>query len=414
MKRFVPFIKQHKVVLTVLVLIIGIIGGILFYQNTPVNAWQSQNFPKRNLWKNDANNITYLTMTGPSGTSTLTVRAYNNNQNIGNQEKEKFVNGPRTINFSVSGQGSGPYKPSFQTGSVKTTLASEGGYKVVTFTVRWTIPAHEEYKGLTVSKPGDAGRYNVRNYAPGHSASSHTIDVTYEVNITNMGMITKAGTNTRYWGTSATITLQKVNRTVSVNGNGGNVSTGSITKVDGSAIGTLPTASRQYYTFTGWTDQNGNTVSTGSIVCPNGVTAIYANWERWTGSVGFNPRGGAGSMPDQEVYAGQATNLRANAFVREGYTFAGWATDSDSQNVVYKNGQSITMTKDGEYLDLYAVWTRDDGVFDTTQLIQDAEMFGADGELVGGEGTTFDRNRTDSRFAHIDGGKDDPAYFTKK
>ena len=67
MKRFVPFIKQHKVVLTVLVLIIGIIGGILFYQNIPVNAWQSQNFPKRNLWKNDANNITYLTMTGPSG-----------------------------------------------------------------------------------------------------------------------------------------------------------------------------------------------------------------------------------------------------------------------------------------------------------------------------------------------------------
>ena len=65
-------------------------------------------------------------------------------------------------------------------------------------------------------------------------------------------------------------------------------------------------------------------------------------------------------------------------------------------------------------LDLYAVWTRNDGVFDTTQLIQDAEMFGADGELVGGEGTTFDRNRTDSRFAHIDGGKDDPAYFTKK
>ena len=53
-------------------------------------------------------------------------------------------------------------------------------------------------------------------------------------------------------------------------------------------------------------------------------------------------------------------------------------------------------------------------MFDTTQLIQDAEMFGADGELVGGEGTTFDRNRTDSRFAHIDGGKDDPAYFTKK
>ena len=108
MKRFVPFIKKHKVVLTVLVLIIGIIGGILFYQNIPVNAWQSQNFPKRNLWKNDANNITYLTMTGPSGTSTLTVKAYNNNQNIGNQEKGKFVDQPRTINFSVSGQGSGP------------------------------------------------------------------------------------------------------------------------------------------------------------------------------------------------------------------------------------------------------------------------------------------------------------------
>lgn len=413
MKRWFPFIKKHKIVLTILVVILAIVGGILLYQKIPANAYQHRDYPNRNLWKNDADNITYLKMTGPSGTSTLTVRAYNNNQNIGNQEKGEFIDAERNIYFSVSGQGTGPYKPYISTNQVKTTPASEGGYKIVTFSVDWTIPAHEQYKSISIDKPGEAGRYNMSNYAPGHSASSHSLTVTYEINITNMGMITPSNSNTRYWGTSATITLQKVNRTVSVYGNGGSVSTGSITKVDGSTIGTLPSAWRTYYDFMGWTDQNENGVSSNSIVCANGVTAIYANWEHQTATVTYNPRGGSGTMADQEIYLGQNTALRGNAYTREGYTFAGWATDPDSQKVSYTNGKQVTLTNQNG-LDLYAVWTRNDGVFDTTQLIQDAEMFGADGELVGGEGTTFDRNRTDSRFAHIDGGKDDPAYFTKK
>ena len=39
-------------------------------------------------------------------------------------------------------------------------------------------------------------------------------------------------------------------------------------------------------------------------------------------------------------------------------------------------------------------------------------LFSYCNSLVGGEGTTFDENNIDTSYAHVDGGKDDPGYFT--
>lgn len=79
--------------------------------------------------------------------------------------------------------------------------------------------------------------------------------------------------------------------------------------------------------------------------------------ETWTYSkyVSFHANGGSGLMDG--VYFVASTNLPANTFVREGYTFAGWAKTPDGA-VEYAEGAEITATvNDKGRVTLYAIWT---------------------------------------------------------
>ena len=68
----------------------------------------------------------------------------------------------------------------------------------------------------------------------------------------------------------------------------------------------------------------------------------------------YAPNGGVGIMNNQEIE--NSGTLTANAFVRDGYTFVGWATTPDGA-VVYTDGQAITVDENnkGRYV-LYAIW----------------------------------------------------------
>ena len=58
----------------------------------------------------------------------------------------------------------------------------------------------------------------------------------------------------------------------------------------------------------------------------------------------------------QHVYDGKDKELHVNQFVRDGYTFAGWATTPDGA-VVYEDNVEINLvTTDGAEVVLYAVW----------------------------------------------------------
>ena len=47
--------------------------------------------------------------------------------------------------------------------------------------------------------------------------------------------------------------------------------------------------------------------------------------------------------------------------------------------------------------------------------VEDADdMFYSCSSLVGGAGTIYDENHTDGEYAHVDGGPDNPGYFTYK
>lgn len=69
--------------------------------------------------------------------------------------------------------------------------------------------------------------------------------------------------------------------------------------------------------------------------------------------VTFDSNTGTGTMNPQEISYNVATNLTANGYTKNGYTFDNWNTESDGSGTTYTNGQSVTNLED---ITLYAQW----------------------------------------------------------
>lgn len=115
--------------------------------------------------------------------------------------------------------------------------------------------------------------------------------------------------------------------TIYFNGNGGNVSTDSAEVTYGEAYGTLPTPTRDYYTFVGWyTDPNaGSRVTSDTPMNSESDVTLYAHWEH-------NPVSGwvrASELPS----TAEVTN-RKYTYTKTYYTssasssMSGWIYDS--------------------------------------------------------------------------------------
>ncbi|MBE6689453.1 MAG: hypothetical protein E7588_09335 [Ruminococcaceae bacterium] len=88
------------------------------------------------------------------------------------------------------------------------------------------------------------------------------------------------------------------------------------------------------------------------------VTALYeARFSPISYTVKFDANGGEGTMADMSFTYDEEQNLTDNSFTRDGYTFAGWATETDGQTV-YTDGQEVVnLTSDDDgTVTLYAVW----------------------------------------------------------
>ena len=92
-------------------------------------------------------------------------------------------------------------------------------------------------------------------------------------------------------------------------------------------------------------DETNNAVSIPFEIVAESVLTTY--------TITFNSNRGTGTMAAQTFTNGVAQALRANAFTRTGYMFAGWATNTTGA-VVYTNGASIAPNAD---MTLYAKWT---------------------------------------------------------
>ncbi|NLP48935.1 MAG: InlB B-repeat-containing protein, partial [Clostridiales bacterium] len=117
----------------------------------------------------------------------------------------------------------------------------------------------------------------------------------------------------------------------------------------GSTPTPISAGTRTGYTFTEWSPE---------IIPATGPASYTAQWQANTYYVAFDANTGTGSMTNQEFTYNAAQNLKANAFSKTGYTFAGWATSAGG-DVVYTAGQNVNnlATSQGAVVTLYAKWS---------------------------------------------------------
>ena len=123
------------------------------------------------------------------------------------------------------------------------------------------------------------------------------------------------------------------------------------------------TFERSGFTFKGWSTSSAATSGTYSdgekYVKFSSDTTLYAVWE-YTGTctITFNANDGSENpaTSTQEAAGGSSSYLEKNTFIREGYSFLGWAENADDASYSYRDGAYYKPTS--EKITLYAVWQK--------------------------------------------------------
>lgn len=171
---------------------------------------------------------------------------------------------------------------------------------------------------------------------------------------------TQATTATKVTGTKTWYARWSINSyTFTFDANGGNTPSSTIiTKEYNTAVGTLPTCTRNAdntytYAFAGWFDTSASSGGT-QLTTTTKVTSNKTWYARWTSTyknytVTWNGNGGTPSKSSSSFHYNDALGTLPTA-TRTGYTFKGWSTStSGSVNV-------STTTKVTGNVTYYAIW----------------------------------------------------------
>ena len=183
----------------------------------------------------------------------------------------------------------------------------------------------------------------------------------WNTQVDGLGTNYSSGLTTYQSGGSITL-YAKWTRTITYNSNGANSgsperTTDVFTNSTTPTISTFPLVGSMVktgYTFAGW-----STTTTGAALtapyATTGEVTLYARWTANSYSVIYDTSTvTGGSMLDTTFTAGTAFNLRANAFLRTGYTFKNWNSVANGSGTTYTNSQSVTLYGG---LTLYSQWT---------------------------------------------------------
>jgi len=326
------------------------------------------------------------------GTKVTTTTAFNSNTTIYAQWIPIYK-----VTFDATGGSVSPTYGSTGTGGMLTTLptptrsgytfngwftAETGGTEVTTST--------EFSSDATIYARWTQNPYTVTFNANGGSVSPTSGTVNASGMLSSLPTPTRSGYTFDGWFTAATggteVTESKVysanttiyaqwtliTYTITFNANDGTVSPASGTTGTGGRLTSLPTPTRDGYTFNGWfTAEEGGTQVTTSTVF-SGDATIYAQWTLITYIITFNANSGTVSPTSGTTgIGGKLTSLPTPT--RSGYTFDGWFTAATGGTQVTTSRVYSANTT------IYAQWT----------LITYTIMFDANGGTVTTEfGTT--------------------------
>ncbi len=118
---------------------------------------------------------------------------------------------------------------------------------------------------------------------------------------------------------------------------------------------------REGYDFMGWgTSADAEEVAylPGSIYAENASMHLFAVWRIKTNTVKYDLNGGFCSedMPEQIKVYGEALTLSFRMPTRDGYGFAGWATEKNAQTAAFYPGD---LYREESGATLYAIWKKD-------------------------------------------------------
>ena len=176
------------------------------------------------------------------------------------------------------------------------------------------------------------------------------------------------GITSAYFNTSTSkASIFKTNGyTIKLNGNGGTYKTGSTVKIKNKNI-TLPTPSRNGYTFLGYsTSNNGSVNYSTSVSNVDSINnkEIYAKWQVNSYSISYNLNGG--SISGQKTSYTVEDSFTLPTPTRTGYTFTGW-TGSNGTTA----NTSVTVSKGNTGNKSYtANWKINTYVVDINPIIQ--------------------------------------------
>ena len=145
--------------------------------------------------------------------------------------------------------------------------------------------------------------------------------------------------------------------TVSYDANGGSGAPATQTKLHGVTLTLSATEPiRNGYMFLGWAETK---TATNAQYQPSGQftkdadTTLFAVWKIKTYTISYDDNGGSGAPASQTKTHGVALTLSSTKPTRSGYTFLGWAENSNATTAQYQpSGQ---FSKDADTT-LYAVW----------------------------------------------------------
>ena len=135
---------------------------------------------------------------------------------------------------------------------------------------------------------------------------------------------------------------------------GGKVSGDSGKKFENESCTVKATADTGYY-FLGWYegDKKLATTETYTFKMPAKDYSIVAKFNSIVYTITYNANGGSGAPSEQTKRYGNNITLSSGIPTRNGYAFAGWGLDKNSNSLAYRPGDNY---KDNSNINLYAIW----------------------------------------------------------